>query len=474
MHLSVALAAAGLSIFSTTVSGHMILNTPTPFGKSTLNSSPLAADGSDFPCKQRGSSTYDATGVSNTMPIGATQTLSFIGSAVHGGGSCQVSLTTDKNPTAQSKWMVIHSIIGGCPSNTTDGNLTPEDPNGTGANKYTYSIPQGIQPGQYTLAWTWFNRVGNREMYMNCAPVTVTGSAPAAKRGIETRKAVSRSSFGWFNRRSTFPDMFKANIGSVSGSCATVSDTDPIFPDPGDSVEYDRSGPSDPSAKPPTGCSSPTVAAGGSATATAAAGSGPAAASAAAPTVAISSAAALSASRTVSAAVSQAASGTASMATSAAASVATTAATTAALTAAPTESSSADECMPTGGASSAAAPEPAVVTAGSSAAAASPTAVTATGAPSVAPIAVSSDSPSAAASVAPAAPSGSSSSDTTGSTGSSGSTGGLTGACTTEGMWNCIGGTSFQRCASGAWSAVQPMAGGTTCQTGQSESLAMI
>jgi hypothetical protein len=44
----------------------------------------------------------------------------------------------------------------------------------------------------------------------------------------------------------------------------------------------------------------------------------------------------------------------------------------------------------------------------------------------------------------------------------------ITGACTTEGMWNCIGGSSFQRCASGLWSIPQPMAVGTTCQAGQS------
>jgi hypothetical protein len=46
-----------------------------------------------------------------------------------------------------------------------------------------------------------------------------------------------------------------------------------------------------------------------------------------------------------------------------------------------------------------------------------------------------------------------------------------TGACTTEGMWNCIGGSSFQQCASGSWSAPQPMAAGTACQAGQNLNL---
>lgn len=61
--------------------------------------------------------------------------------------------------------MVIHSIEGGCPANV-DGNL-PADPNGDGASTFQFSIPDGINPGDYVLAWTWFNKIGNREMYMN-------------------------------------------------------------------------------------------------------------------------------------------------------------------------------------------------------------------------------------------------------------------------------------------------------------------
>ncbi|KAH8678145.1 hypothetical protein BX600DRAFT_145662 [Xylariales sp. PMI_506] len=75
--------------------------------------------------------------------------------------------------------------------------------------------------------------------------------------------------------------------------------------------------------------------------------------------------------------------------------------------------------------------------------------------------------------------SSSSSSTTTSSTaGASGTaaagTGGqgeLTGSCADEGAWNCIGGTSFQRCASGLWSAVLDMAAGTECTPGISTTL---
>ena len=53
------------------------------------------------------------------------------------------------------------------------------------------------------------------------------------------------------------------------------------------------------------------------------------------------------------------------------------------------------------------------------------------------------------------------------------STGANSGACTNEGAWNCIGGTAFQRCASGRWSATIPMAAGTSCSAGTSDRLVM-
>lgn len=40
--------------------------------------------------------------------------------------------------------------------------------------------------------------------------------------------------------------------------------------------------------------------------------------------------------------------------------------------------------------------------------------------------------------------------------------------CSDEGAWNCVGGTSFQRCASGSWSAVLQLAAGTKCTPGAS------
>ncbi len=349
--------------------------TPKPYGKSSLNNSPLAHDQSDFPCKQR-PGVYDAEGASNIMPIGKNQTLSFIGSAVHGGGSCQISLTSDKQPGKNTKWQVIHSIEGGCPASAA-GNL-PANSNGNGASTFEYSIPQGIAPGDYTLAWTWFNRIGNREMYMNCAPITVTGGS-----GKRDEIPEEREEPGFAKRATSFPAMFVANIGN---GCFSQDSVDLQFPDPGTSLQYAGG-----ILKGPTGtCAGGSTSSGGSSGSSASGGS------------------------------------------SSAAGVSSSASTTQ-----PTN---------TGG----------VFVPSASAA---PSVVA-----SAAPVAPSAPGPAPAPAPAP------SSGTSVPSSGSS-SGGALSGPCTTEGMVNCVGGSSFQQCASGTWSVLQQMAAGTKCTSGQTQSL---
>jgi hypothetical protein len=188
---------------------HMILDRPKPFGTLTLNNSPLDENGADFPCKQR-NGVYDVTEM-NYWKVGEQQSVSFNGSAVHGGGSCQFSVTADREPTESSRWKVIHSIVGGCPASAA-GNLEA----GQQADTFDFLVPADMPSGKYTFAWTWFNRRGRREMYMNCAPISVSGTGENA------------------TFLDGFPDMFVANIASTA--CATVEDFDFLFPQPGDSV----------------------------------------------------------------------------------------------------------------------------------------------------------------------------------------------------------------------------------------------
>lgn len=248
---SVKAVLGAAALLASSVNAHMKLLTPTPYGDSTLNNSPLDGAGADFPCKQR-PGVYEVENAKNTMAIGQTQTLSFLGGATHGGGSCQVSLTTDKQPSKNSKWQVIHSIEGGCPASAS-GNLN-DDAGSTGAAKFDYQIPEGINPGEYTLAWTWFNKIGNREMYMNCAPVTVTGG--------KKRDEIPSNITQIMERDTTFPDMFVANIPATD--CKTVDSTDLAFPDPGASVQKAGSGPLTPPQGPKCGAASGGSSTGGS------------------------------------------------------------------------------------------------------------------------------------------------------------------------------------------------------------------
>lgn len=217
------LSAWNILLFGTPiwlVRSHLTMMSPEPYGKDTLNNSPLAADGGDFPCKLRQGG-FQAPSHENFYQIGENQTIRLLGSATHGGGSCQISLTTDLEPSKNSKWKVIKSLEGGCPSNVSR-NL-----NGLWNSDHDleldFTIPEGIQPGKYTLAWTWFNKLGNREMYMNCAPITVAKS-PLDPPSINVM------------RPPVFPPMFVANING----CMTIEGVDISFPEPGDAVEPKR------------------------------------------------------------------------------------------------------------------------------------------------------------------------------------------------------------------------------------------
>jgi hypothetical protein len=226
------LKALAATLFATSVSAHMLMSSPMPYGASTLDNSPLVADGSDFPCKQR-TGVYDLEGASNTLAVGGTYPLTFVGTAVHGGGSCQVSLSTDLQPTASSKWMVITSIEGGCPAdvpgNLDVGGATTPDP-----YTFNYTVPEGIAPGDYTIAWSWSNKVGNREFYMNCGPATITA---ATKKRYAPNAATSKNT----KRQSSFPGMFVANLASVN-SCTTIAEFDYEYPNPGSNVQKSADG----------------------------------------------------------------------------------------------------------------------------------------------------------------------------------------------------------------------------------------
>src|ERR1700761_9063860 len=101
-------ALAGL-LFAASVNAHMNMAVPVPFSYEKVKEDKAPITAQQYPCKTQYG--FDITQMNN-MAVGEDQTLSFDGSAVHGGGSCQLSITTDKVPTASSKFKVIMSMEG--------------------------------------------------------------------------------------------------------------------------------------------------------------------------------------------------------------------------------------------------------------------------------------------------------------------------------------------------------------------------
>lgn len=198
-----------IAFLSSLTSAHIQMSDPYPI-RSPLNrlneldgtavynyTNPLASSGGDYPCKGYAGDPWDPTA---TYVIGKQYTMKLSGNATHEGGSCQIALSYDGGKA----FRVIKSILGGCPL----------------AHQYSFTIPRDASSGNALLAWTWFNKVGNREMYMNCAQVVI-------KEG-EYSQSVTK-----FHDR---PEIFLANI-NAEGNCTTDENQEVNFPRPGDEVE---------------------------------------------------------------------------------------------------------------------------------------------------------------------------------------------------------------------------------------------
>ncbi|KHN95580.1 endoglucanase [Metarhizium album ARSEF 1941] len=204
----VIIACTGMAAVSV---AHMEMRDPPPF-RSPYNPytggdidydmpSPLNSNGGDFPCKgyARYLGTPEGRPVATWSP-GGTYSMTITGHTPHNGGSCQASVSLDGG----SSWKVIRSYIGNCPVR--------------GDSSYSFTLPSDLPAGDMLFAWTWFNNEGNREMYMNCAAITVQAGG-----GGQARPGGAAS-------YSSRPAMFVANVGN--GIC-TYEGTDVDFPQPG-------------------------------------------------------------------------------------------------------------------------------------------------------------------------------------------------------------------------------------------------
>lgn len=233
-----ALAAAALL---GTATAHMEMRFPAPLN-SKYNphtdpartdysmTSPLARDGSDYPCKGHHALLGTPAGAPTaSLALGSAARVDVAGGAPHGGGSCQVSLSTDGART----FSVLKSVVGGCPAGAT--------------TSIGFTVPPDAPAGDAVLAWSWHNRIGNREMYMNCASVTLTGG------GVGGGASPPPSSYSSY---SSLPGIFVANVGN---GCSVAEGGDVVYPDPGPDVVEQSTNPihpdgdCGPSAPPPSG-----------------------------------------------------------------------------------------------------------------------------------------------------------------------------------------------------------------------------
>ncbi|KAK4069862.1 CAZyme family AA11 [Trichoderma aggressivum f. europaeum] len=397
MKLTETIVAAVLGL-AAVVNGHMEMTSPPPF-RSKYNTlgltandidysmtNPLDATGIDFPCKGYHKLLGTALGASMaTWAPGGSYSFSVTGGANHFGGSCQASLSYDKGKT----FKVIHSWIGECPPK--------------GDSTWPFTVPTDAPAGEALFAWTWFNQVGNREMYMNCAVVTI---------GAGKKRDASIP----FSSR---PDIFVANVGN---DVCTWEGKDVQFPNPGPEVDNDSvkgtiaPGQGKCKGEPPAGAPPAAPPAGQPAASSV---QGPVAAppQGTQPAGAYPPASKVPGGVFITIPVGQQPPATAKPTT------------IASLTSqAPAVTSSQPKTSPP---------------------------------------------PAAATSAAPPAPQPTKPA----SGGSSPSNGAVTAgsACSSEGQWSCASdGKSFQRCASGMWSVSMPVAPGTSCQPGTSDSLTLV
>lgn len=140
------------AILVAVANGHMFLATPARLTTPAASNGPIAKTGSNFPCQIAPGGTAD--GPNTDMTVGSSQPLAFMGTTVHGGGSCQISVTYDNPPTASSVFKVIKSFEGGCPAHNQAGNIPGENANYPVPDAYNFTMLD-IPDGKAILGWSW-------------------------------------------------------------------------------------------------------------------------------------------------------------------------------------------------------------------------------------------------------------------------------------------------------------------------------
>ncbi|KAJ1663946.1 hypothetical protein EV178_004568 [Coemansia sp. RSA 1646] len=110
-----------------------------------------------------------------TWTAGQSVTVQFLqNNAAHGGGHAQFSVSYDGGKTFAVVYEVLKYFFFNGPSTSN----SPE------VLQYTFTLPKELpNSDSVVFAWSWVNAIGNREFYMNCADVAITGSSSSSYTG---------------------------------------------------------------------------------------------------------------------------------------------------------------------------------------------------------------------------------------------------------------------------------------------------
>lgn len=95
-----------------------------------------------------------------------------------------------------------------------------------------FTVPVDVPASSKALlSWTWFNKVGNREMYQNCAVRCVAHNVNVAEGSAQLVQISNSRSTTW-----TAPLAYRANT-FANGQCITREGEEIVFPNPGPQVQ---------------------------------------------------------------------------------------------------------------------------------------------------------------------------------------------------------------------------------------------
>ncbi|KAJ1785443.1 hypothetical protein LPJ59_006143, partial [Coemansia sp. RSA 2399] len=109
-----------------------------------------------------------------TWTAGESVTIKFNpNAAIHSGGDMEFSISYDGGKTFAVVYQVLrYAFLNGKPSGDT---------NTAQVLDYTFTLPKELPNSDSAVfAWTWVNASGNREFYMNCVDVKITGSSSSS------------------------------------------------------------------------------------------------------------------------------------------------------------------------------------------------------------------------------------------------------------------------------------------------------